>query len=34
MTEQLRDGVRISAAAIARLEPWMKKTGVGLPSPV
>src|SRR5512134_3810134 len=34
MSEQLRDGVRISDAAVARLEPWMKKTGVGLPSPV
>ena len=34
MTDQVRNGVRVGDAAIDRLAPWMKKTGVDLPQPV
>jgi L-lactate dehydrogenase len=34
MTEQVRNGVRVGDAAIDKLAPWMKKTGVDLPQPV
>jgi LDH2 family malate/lactate/ureidoglycolate dehydrogenase len=31
---QLRDGVKVSPAALDKLAPWMQKTGVPLPDPV
>jgi LDH2 family malate/lactate/ureidoglycolate dehydrogenase len=34
LREQLRDGVRVSPAALEKLAPWTQKLGVSPPNPV